>query len=64
MAGDAAILLDPPVSPETLASTITRVARDAELRRSLIERGLARVLSFDWRSTAAVTAGVYKALAG
>jgi glycosyltransferase involved in cell wall biosynthesis len=64
VAGDAAILLDPPVPPETLASTITRVTRDADLRRSLIERGLARVASFDWRSTAAVTAGVYEALGG
>ncbi len=64
VAGDAAILLDPPVSPETLASTITRVTRDAELRRSLVERGLGRVASFDWRSTAAVTAGVYEALGG
>jgi glycosyltransferase involved in cell wall biosynthesis len=64
VAGDAAILLDPPVSPETLASTIARVTRDAELRRSLVERGLARVTGFDWRSTAAVTAGVYEALAG
>ena len=64
VAGDAAILLDPPVSPETLASTITRVTRDAGLRRSLIERGLARAASFDWRSTAAVTAAVYEALGG
>ena len=64
VAGDAAILLDPPVPLETLASTITRVMRDADLRRSLIERGLVRVASFDWRSTAAVTAGVYEALGG
>ena len=64
VAGDAAILLDPPVSPETLASAIARVMRDAELRGWLIERGLARVASFDWRRTAAVTAGVYEALAG
>jgi glycosyltransferase involved in cell wall biosynthesis len=64
VAGDAAILLDPPVSPETLASTITRVTRDTDLRRSLVERGLGRVATFDWRSTAAVTAGVYEALGG
>jgi glycosyltransferase involved in cell wall biosynthesis len=64
VAGDAAILLDPPVSPETLASAITRVTRDADLRRSLVEGGLARVATFDWRSTAAVTVGVYEALRG
>jgi glycosyltransferase involved in cell wall biosynthesis len=63
VAGDAAILLDPPVSPEMLASAILRAEGDADLRRSLIERGLARVARFDWRSTAAVTAGVYEALA-
>ena len=64
VAGDAAILLDPPVSPETLASAIARVTGDEELRRWLVERGLARVAGFDWRRTAAVTAGVYEALAG
>ena len=64
VAGDAAILLDPPVSPETLAAAITRVTRDADLRRWLIERGLARVAGFDWRHTAAVTASVYEALGG
>jgi glycosyltransferase involved in cell wall biosynthesis len=64
VAGDAAILLDPPVSPDALASSIVRLDEDADLRRSLIERGLARVARFDWRSTAAVTAGVYEALAG
>ena len=63
VAGDAAILLDPPVSPETLASAIRRVTRDADLRNALVERGLARVASFDWRVTASVTAGVYEALA-
>jgi glycosyltransferase involved in cell wall biosynthesis len=62
VAGDAAILLDPPVSPEALASAITRVTRDADLRRWLIERGQARAAGFDWRRTAAATAGVYEAL--
>ena len=64
VAGDAAILLDPPVSPETLAAAITRVRRDGELRRCLVERGLARVAAFDWGRTAAVTAAVYEALGG
>jgi glycosyltransferase involved in cell wall biosynthesis len=64
VAGDAAILLDPPVSPDTLASAITRVARDAELRQWLSERGLARAAAFDWGRTAAVTAAVYEALGG
>jgi glycosyltransferase involved in cell wall biosynthesis len=64
VAGDAAVLLDPPVAPETLAAAMTRVMQDAELRRCLVERGLARAATFDWRTTAAVTARVYESLAG
>jgi glycosyltransferase involved in cell wall biosynthesis len=64
VAGDAAILLEPPVAPETLAGAITRLTRDGDLRRCLVERGLARAATFDWRTTAAVTARVYESLAG
>jgi glycosyltransferase involved in cell wall biosynthesis len=64
VAGDAAILLDPPVSPEALADAISRVMGDHDLRRDLVRRGLARAAGFDWRRTAAVTARVYEALAG
>jgi glycosyltransferase involved in cell wall biosynthesis len=64
IAGDAAVLLDPPVTPETLAASVTRVIGDPDLRRSLVERGLARAATFDWRATAAVTARVYEALSG
>jgi glycosyltransferase involved in cell wall biosynthesis len=63
VAGDAAILLDSPVAPEALAAAVTRVMRDADLARCLVERGLARAATFDWRTTAAVTARVYEALA-
>ena len=63
VAGDAAILLDPPVAPETLADAITRVMRDPDLRRDLVARGHARVASFDWRRTASITAAVYESLA-
>jgi glycosyltransferase involved in cell wall biosynthesis len=63
VAGDAAMLLDPPVDAETLADALDRVIRDVELRRCLVARGLARVAGFDWRATAAVTARVYEAVA-
>jgi glycosyltransferase involved in cell wall biosynthesis len=62
--GDAAVLLDSPVTPETLAAAVTRVMRDANVRQCLVERGLARAATFDWRTTATVTARVYEALAG
>jgi glycosyltransferase involved in cell wall biosynthesis len=63
VAGDAAILLDPPVAPDTLAAAITRVLTDEALGRALVERGRARAAAFDWRATAASTARVYEALA-
>jgi glycosyltransferase involved in cell wall biosynthesis len=62
VAGDAAILLDPPVAPEALAAAITRASSDEDVRRALIARGLARVARFDWRRTAASTAAVYEAV--
>ena len=62
--GDAAVLLDLPVTPETLAAAMTRVMQDAALGRCLVERGLARAATFDWRATAAVTARVYESLCG
>jgi glycosyltransferase involved in cell wall biosynthesis len=64
VAGDAALLLDPPVSAEALAAAMERVREDGGLRRSLIERGRARAAAFDWRRTAAVTARVYESLGG
>jgi glycosyltransferase involved in cell wall biosynthesis len=64
VAGDAAILLDPPVAPETLASAIARVRSDGDLARCLAERGRVRAAGFDWGRTAAVTAAVYAAVRG
>ena len=64
VAGDAALLLDPPVSPETLAGALARVMGDGELRHGLSTRGLARAATFDWSRTAALTVAVYETLAG
>jgi glycosyltransferase involved in cell wall biosynthesis len=59
VAGDGAVLLDPPVSPETLAAALTRVLDDAPFRRDLIARGRARARCFDWRDTARATLDAY-----
>lgn len=61
VAGDAAILLEPPVSPIALAKAIREVMDDPELRRRLVERGRARAAAFDWPTAARLTADVYAA---
>ena len=45
--GDAGILI-PPRKPEVLAEKILQVAKDDELRKELIDRGLRRVEKYDW----------------
>ena len=62
--GDAARLLDLPVTPAALAGEITRVMQDPDLRRELSARGRERARAFDWATTARLTAGVYEAVAG
>jgi glycosyltransferase involved in cell wall biosynthesis len=57
--GDAAILLDPPVTSETLAAALTRVLDDGPFRRDLVARGRARARCFDWRATARATLEAY-----
>ncbi len=63
VAGDAAILLDPPVTPTVLGKAIRDVMDDPDLRRRLVERGYARAATFDWRTTARLTAAVYASVA-
>ncbi len=43
--GDAGVLIESK-SPDAVAAALERVARDAELRRSLVERGRARLAEF------------------
>jgi glycosyltransferase involved in cell wall biosynthesis len=59
VAGDAAVLLDPPLSPPALAVALTRVLTDAGFRADLIARGRARARSFDWGATARATLDAY-----
>jgi glycosyltransferase involved in cell wall biosynthesis len=59
VAGDGAVLLDPPVSPETLATALRRVLEDTGFRRELVGRGRARARRFDWGATARATLDAY-----
>jgi glycosyltransferase involved in cell wall biosynthesis len=63
VAGDAAVLLDPPVTVEVLAAALARVLDDAALRAELIGRGRARARGFDWRDTARATLAAYAGVA-
>ena len=63
VAGDAAVLLDPPVSAEALATALARVLDDPAIREELIARGRARARAFDWRDTARATLAAYAAVA-
>ncbi len=48
--GDAAVLVDP-YSAASIAEGIQRVLGDADLRRTLAARGLARAMEFSWESS-------------
>lgn len=64
VAGDAAVLLHPPVAPAALAEAIRGLLADEGARRALVARGLARVRRFDWRTTARLTMEVYASVVG
>jgi glycosyltransferase involved in cell wall biosynthesis len=60
--GDGALLVDP-YSEEEIASGIARLLDDAELRRALVARGLARAAVFSWdRSVRAIHDGYMRTL--
>jgi glycosyltransferase involved in cell wall biosynthesis len=63
VAGDAARLLEYPVTADVLAEEIGRVIEDPVLRRELSERGRARARRFDWATTARLTVEAYEAAA-
>ena len=63
VAGDAAVLLDAPVTAETLARALARVLDDTGFRAELIARGRARARTFDWRDTARATLAAYAGVA-
>jgi glycosyltransferase involved in cell wall biosynthesis len=59
VAGDAALLVDPE-NIEEIAAAIRRLINDHELRKGLIEKGLARAKQFTWAKTAAETLAIYQ----
>jgi len=59
VAGDATVLLRPPVSAEDLGAALKRVLDDEAFRRELIARGRARARQFDWRETVRATLDAY-----
>ncbi|MGC8837738.1 MAG: glycosyltransferase family 4 protein [Anaerolineae bacterium] len=56
---DEAGLLVDPTAPDQLAEALAQVGRDADLRASLRERGLARAQEASWRRTAQETIHAY-----
>jgi glycosyltransferase involved in cell wall biosynthesis len=59
--GDAALYADP-LDPGDIAAKVLKATEDAELRRGLIGKGLARAGQFTWRRTAEGTLKVYDEL--
>jgi glycosyltransferase involved in cell wall biosynthesis len=58
VAGDAALLFDPR-DPAAIASAITRLLDDTQLRERLSRRGLQRAQEFTWQRTARATLESY-----
>ena len=61
VAGDAALLVDP-LSIDSMAGAIERVAGDERLRRRLGAAGRARAQEFSWDRAAADTLAVYRSV--
>ncbi|MBI2685132.1 MAG: glycosyltransferase [Acidobacteria bacterium] len=61
VAGDAAVLVDP-LSPESIANGIRRIASDPDLRHALVARGTERVKEFSWRRAIDLTESALKAV--
>jgi glycosyltransferase involved in cell wall biosynthesis len=60
VAGDGALLVDP-FNTEALGYALERLIDDAQLRRSLRQRGLKRANEFNWTTTAKLTLQAYRA---
>ncbi len=62
IAGDAALLVDP-TDVNQIADAMRRLHDDEALRRTLIDRGLARAKQFTWERCAQQTLGAYRRVA-
>ncbi len=58
VAGDAALLVDP-LNTTALAKAMTRVLEDDDLRREMIDRGLAQAARFTWERAARQLLGLF-----
>ncbi len=58
VAGDAGILVDP-MNIQEIVEAVCRIQNDAELRQSLIDKGLNRAKLFNWEKTAEQVAKIY-----
>ncbi|HEU0120140.1 MAG TPA: glycosyltransferase [Bryobacteraceae bacterium] len=54
VAADAAVTVDP-LSPESIAAGITRLAGDETLRQTIVNKGIERAALFSWDRAAAIT---------
>jgi len=61
VAGDAALLIDP-ADPTAIATALMALDRNEELRRTLIDRGRARLGQFTWEACARATLAAYREL--
>ena len=61
--GDTGLLVDP-LDVEAIAGGLERLVRDADLRRNLAERGLARAAGFTWDRAARETLAILENAAG
>lgn len=59
IAGNAAIFIDPK-NPKQMASKISRVIKDSQLRGGLVKKGVERISEYSWRKTARETIKIYK----
>ena len=63
VAGDAALMVDP-YDVDGLAKAIAEVLTNDELRKEMIERGLAHAQKFSWEKAVKQTLEVYEKVAG
>jgi glycosyltransferase involved in cell wall biosynthesis len=62
-AGDAALLFDP-LSVESIANAVARMATEPGLRADLVQRGTRRLSDFSWERSAKAYRAVYRRAAG
>jgi glycosyltransferase involved in cell wall biosynthesis len=62
VAGDAALLVDP-LDVDALTRAMLRLLAEADLRRTLVERGYAQAQKFSWQSCAATVLSVIESAA-